>query len=153
MEVTSDEEGFKGAWYSAIVTQQEHKVNDENKVYVEYKTLLSDENKNTLLKEYVDIEFVRPKPPLNDEKIESFRVNDVVDAFYQDGWWCGVVSELIEQDNKYLVSFASPPDQILFNFCDLRVHRDWVHGNWVLPQLQLILSYDTSYQYIYKLGG
>ena len=54
--------------------------------------MLLDENGSTLLQEFVDVEFVRPKPPIDGNDRKAFDLNEVVDAFYQDGWWRGVVT-------------------------------------------------------------
>ncbi|GAB4830607.1 hypothetical protein Ancab_020373 [Ancistrocladus abbreviatus] len=59
VEVTSDEEGFKGAWYVGKVLKSPPK-SLKNKLFIEYKSLLSDENGSEPLKEYVDVSFVRP---------------------------------------------------------------------------------------------
>ncbi|KAL2934980.1 DUF724 domain-containing protein 2 [Bienertia sinuspersici] len=138
VEVTSDEEGFKGAWYLATVIQSptsSHSPQEEGggKILVEYKNLLSDENGNTLLKEFVDAKFVRPKHPIEDDDKVIFEVNDVVDAFFQDGWWCGVVTEVVAK-NKYRVFFSNPPDEMEFQSFKLRIHKDWVDGKWALPE-------------------
>ncbi|XP_021770003.1 DUF724 domain-containing protein 6-like isoform X2 [Chenopodium quinoa] len=137
VEVTSDEEGFKGAWYSATVIQPPQSKQKQEQIFVEYKNLLSDENGSSLLKEFVDSEFVRPKPPVDENDKVSFDLDDVVDAFYQDGWWCGVVTCIVSQ-NRYRVFFSSPPDEIEFDAPDLRIHKNWVHGIWVLPQKQIL---------------
>ncbi|XP_021768688.1 DUF724 domain-containing protein 6-like isoform X2 [Chenopodium quinoa] len=143
VEVTSDEEGFKGAWYSATVIQPPHSKQNQQQIFVEYNNLLSDENGSSLLKEFVDSEFVRPKPPVDKNDKVSFDLDDVVDAFYQDGWWCGVVTCIVSQ-NRYRVFFSSPPDEIEFDASDLRIHKNWVHGIWVLPQKQRMRDLNFS---------
>ncbi|KMT10046.1 hypothetical protein BVRB_5g122580 isoform A [Beta vulgaris subsp. vulgaris] len=144
VEVTSDEEGFTGAWYLATVLQPPSlSSSSARKVLVEYKNLLSDENGSALLQEFVDIEFVRPKPPIDENDKVSFQINDVVDAFYQDGWWSGVVTQLVS-DTKFRVFFSNPPDEMEFDSSDLRIHKDWVHGKWVLPPNQRMRDLNFS---------
>ncbi|GMH25735.1 hypothetical protein Nepgr_027578 [Nepenthes gracilis] len=133
VEVFSDEEGFKGAWFSGRVL----KLAPKNKLLVEYKNLIAEENGSEPLKEYVDVSFVRPAPPLREEDKEvEFEVNDVVDAFCRDGWWTGVVSDVRRKEGKYRVFFQNPPDEMEFRRSELRFHRDWVDGEWGLPKKQ-----------------
>ncbi|KNA19619.1 hypothetical protein SOVF_060150 isoform B [Spinacia oleracea] len=146
VEVTSDEEGFSGAWYCATVIQpsssEQQQQGVDGKVFVEYKNLLN-EHDPSLLKEFVDVEFLRPKPPLDEDDKISFDLDDAVDAFYQDGWWSGIVTSVVSKD-KYRVTFYNPPDELEFHSSDLRVHKDWVHGIWVLPQFQRMRDLNFS---------
>lgn len=95
--------------------------------------MLSDENGSALLKEFVDVKFLRPRPPVDENDKVSFELNDVVDAFYQDGWWSGVVTDVVS-NSKYRVFFSNPPDEIEFDSSDLRIHKNWVDGKWLLPE-------------------
>ncbi|CAO2818701.1 unnamed protein product [Amaranthus hypochondriacus] len=141
VEVTSNEEGFRGAWYSAtVISPSPSKEHPKGKILVEYKNLLLDENGSTLLQEFVDVDFVRPKPPIDGNDRNDFDLNEVVDAFYQDGWWCGVVSQVFK--NRYTVFFSNPPDELEFDFSNLRIHKNWVDGNWVLPEKQRMRDLD-----------
>ena len=99
--------------------------------------MLAEENGCALLKEFVDVAFVRPKPPVDEEKDISFEVNDVVDAFFQDGWWTGVVTEVVERNSRYKVFFSNPPEELEFGSSDLRVHKNWVDGKWVRPEKEV----------------
>ncbi|CAN4106534.1 unnamed protein product [Withania somnifera] len=130
VEVTSDEEGFKGVWFEGIVLGVSSK---KKKVLVEYKSIVANENGSEPLKELVNISFVRPVPPV--ELVESFDLNDVVDASYKDGWWTGVVTRVLD-DFRYHITFSNPPDELEFGVSELRLHKQWVKGNWVLPGKQ-----------------
>lgn len=48
---------------------------------MEYHDLLADENESELLREYVNVAFVRPALP-PEEIVQGFEVNDIVDAFH-----------------------------------------------------------------------
>ncbi|XP_047265338.1 DUF724 domain-containing protein 6 isoform X5 [Capsicum annuum] len=128
VEVTSDEEGFKGVWFGGTVLRL-----CKNKVLVEYKSIVANENGSDPLRELVNVSFVRPVPPV--ELIEGYELEDVVDANYKDGWWTGVVTRVLE-DNRYQVTFSNPPDVLEFGVSELRLHKQWVKGNWVLPGKQ-----------------
>ncbi|CAA2982930.1 Hypothetical predicted protein [Olea europaea subsp. europaea] len=138
IEVKTDEEGFKDVYFLATVIPipakfkgKNYKSKRKNTLYVEYLSLLADDNGSDLLREFVDLNFVRPAPPPS-EIVEGFEVNDVVDAYYRDGWWIGVVKR-VEEGPKFVVTFQNPPDELDFGISNLRVHWDWVDGRWVRP--------------------
>ncbi|XP_022757793.1 DUF724 domain-containing protein 2-like isoform X2 [Durio zibethinus] len=137
VEVSSDEEGFRGAWYLATILEYPPKSTSKKrkKALVQYRTLLTEDGSSPLT-EYVDPAFIRPFPPKEKEDVKpGFEVNDVVDARYRDGWWTGVVRKVLEM-SKYRVYFDNPPDVIEFDRKDLRVHWDWIDGKWVRPEKQ-----------------
>ncbi|XP_010322317.1 DUF724 domain-containing protein 6 isoform X2 [Solanum lycopersicum] len=130
VEVTSDEEGFEGVWFDGTILN--YSLN-KKKVLVEYRSILADDNGSKPLRELVHVSFVRPVPPL--EIVECFGLHDVVDASYKDGWWTGVITKVLD-DSRYQVTFNNPPDVLEFCVSDLRLHKQWVNGNWVLPGKQ-----------------
>lgn len=124
VEVSSDEEGFSGAWFSATVV--EAKGND--KFVVEYHSLLDDDS--SLLKEEIDVLHIRPHPP-EASVVGQFSLLDEVDALYNDGWWVGVISKVLA-DSKYIVYFRSSNEELEFEHSQLRLHQDWIDGKWVM---------------------
>ncbi|KAL1339626.1 hypothetical protein AAHE18_U052100 [Arachis hypogaea] len=124
VEVSNDEEGFQGAWFSATVVE----VIGDDRFLIEYKTLL-DDNSN-LLREEADKWHIRPPPPATSENIK-FSYLEEVDAMYNDGWWVGVISKVLG-DSKYVVYFRSSNEEIEFPNSQLRPHLDWIGGKWVL---------------------
>ncbi|KAF8107785.1 hypothetical protein N665_0117s0053, partial [Sinapis alba] len=94
VEVSSKEEGFKGSWFRAILEQDPTKVKGE-KLQVCYKTLLNEDSSNSC-RESIERCFIRPVPPecLNEGVV--FKERSVVDDYFSDGWWNGVVVELSE---------------------------------------------------------
>lgn len=135
VEVTSDEEGFKGVWFDGTILGVHYSASKKKKVLVEYRSILADENGSKPLRELVNVSFVRPVPPL--ELVESFDLHDVVDASYKDGWWTGVITRVLD-DSRYQVTFSNPPDVLEFGVSELRLHKQWVKGNWVLPGKQVL---------------
>ncbi|KAL3652952.1 hypothetical protein CASFOL_002633 [Castilleja foliolosa] len=148
VEVRPDEQDFKNTYFSATVISSAalNSISPKKsskrtwKVKVRYKDLLASQDRSTRLKELVDISCVRPCPPL-EEIVEGYGPGDVVDAFYLDGWWIGVVERAVEgEERRYLVSFQNPTDEREFSFSELRVHWDWVDETWVRPDLQSIIG-------------
>lgn len=128
VEVSSEEEGMRGSWYTATVIRPVTK--KTKKIYVEYDTLMSEEDESKPLRESVDAILVRPLPPR--EESRGFKLMEEVDAFYSDGWWEGVVTQVLE-NSRYSVFFRTSREQIDFDETDLRVHREWVRGYWQPP--------------------
>ncbi|XP_031485777.1 uncharacterized protein LOC116254494 [Nymphaea colorata] len=125
VEVSSDDEGFRGALYTAKIV----KLLAGRRYWVEYDTLVSDEDEKKPLKEKIDFWHVRPCPP----EVPSdggFNVYEEVDAFHNEGWWIGVVSKVVI-GGKYRVYFRDSKEEIEFEQSQLRVHQEWVDGKWV----------------------
>uniref|UniRef100_A0A7N0U6Z7 Agenet domain-containing protein n=1 Tax=Kalanchoe fedtschenkoi TaxID=63787 RepID=A0A7N0U6Z7_KALFE len=144
VEVSSDEDGFRGSWYAATVitpppsaagTARTRKVSGADrpkKVTVEYKDLMEDERSKKRLRETMDLVQIRPTPP-REAKVD-FKFNDLVDAFLNDGWWEGVIVKVLEC-GRFEVYFRATKELIEFGEENLRIHREWVHGDWVPPLL------------------
>ncbi|KAF6139780.1 hypothetical protein GIB67_024057 [Kingdonia uniflora] len=133
IEVSSEEEGLKGSWYAATVLRG---VSKKNKIFLEYKTLLT-EGTTKPLREFVDVINVRPIPPRDVERVE-YEISDEVDAFHDDGWWEGIVTKVLG-GFRYVLYFRRSREEIEFGAKDLRLHREWVDGDWV-PPLEEVLS-------------
>lgn len=131
VEISSDEEGFRGSWYAGTVVRPPGNVKRGSaKVLVEYKTLMDDEEGTRPLREELELVQLRPPPPRENRR--SFKFSEEVDAYYNDGWWEGIITEVVGED-KYLVFFRGTREQIAFKASELRLHREWVHGKWVPP--------------------
>ncbi|GAB2237434.1 hypothetical protein Droror1_Dr00015336 [Drosera rotundifolia] len=132
VEVSLNEPGLVGSWYTATVLRPiSYRT---NLIHVRYDTLLSDGSKadeEIPLEESVHAVNVRPVPPRGKER-QKFRVDEDVDAFDEDGWWEGVVVGVLK-GGKYEVYFRCSREQMVFGGSELRVHREWVKGEWVPP--------------------
>ncbi|CAO2832519.1 unnamed protein product [Amaranthus hypochondriacus] len=127
VEISIDEDGFRGAWFIGTIVKQPAK--NENQVMVEYETLLEDDE-STPLREKVDLVQIRPLPPRETKRV--FKIDEEVDVCYNDGWWEGVVTQVLD-DNQYSVYFRPSREQSDFKDSDLRLHREWVNQKWVPP--------------------
>ncbi|KAI9161687.1 hypothetical protein LWI28_019766 [Acer negundo] len=140
VEATSDEEWFSGGWFVAKILDPSPTTPGEMKFLVEYQSLLCHETLDgrELLRKHVDVKLVRPlRPPLpNDDKQQRFEVIDMVDAYYNDGWWVGVVSKVWgeEEQRVYSVLLENPSRIMNFRSSELRFHLDWVGDKWIQPQ-------------------
>lgn len=100
-------------------------------IVVEYKTLMADESGTKPLRETLDVVQLRPLPP-REKRDRDFKFSEEVDAYYNDGWWEGVVTGVLPGD-RYSVFFRATREQLEFGRSELRLHREWVYGNWVPP--------------------
>ncbi|KAF6163542.1 hypothetical protein GIB67_002547 [Kingdonia uniflora] len=128
VEVTSQEEGFRGSWYLANVVRVSPRT---NQIFVEYHSLLNAKKIPKKLIESVLLTQIRPPPPPFPDRF--FKVNEEVDVFHADGWWKGVVSKVFEKSRRYGVHFVEEDKELEYRHSELRVHQDWVDGKWVVP--------------------
>ncbi|KAK1318485.1 hypothetical protein QJS10_CPB04g01035 [Acorus calamus] len=124
VEVNSDEEGFIGSSYAATII----KTMKNNKFLVEYVKLKAD-NEIDPLREFVDSLNIRPMPPII-LRIKAYKRLEEVDAWYNDGWWVGVVSKVLE-NLRYVVYFRHSKEELEFDHSELRAHQEWIDGKWV----------------------
>ncbi|XP_022863744.1 DUF724 domain-containing protein 3-like, partial [Olea europaea var. sylvestris] len=138
VEISSKDEGIRGSWYAGtVLSHRKSKRNSCMKVLVKYKTLL--DNEGTLrLREEVDA--IQLRPARHQENRWIFDSSENVDAYYHDGWWEGVITEVLGED-KYRVFFRDSREQRNFKGSRLRSHHEWVIGKWIPP---LEKGYDVS---------
>jgi hypothetical protein len=144
VEVSSEQEGFRGAWYLATIldfptpSQPQSASEKKRKAIVQYKTLVTEDGPAPLL-EQVDPQLIRPLPPQDSLKNGGvFQENEAIDASLRYGWWSGVVKKVLDRGARYMVYFDNPPDVLDFDAKDLRIHLDWVDGKWVRPEMQQV---------------
>ncbi|XP_012842585.1 PREDICTED: uncharacterized protein LOC105962803 [Erythranthe guttata] len=125
VEVKSDEEGFRGSWFTAVIGKT---LGNNSKFLVEYRTLKT-EDKTELLKEEVDVSCIRPCPPVI-QQVKPYDFLERVDAWYNDGWWEGYIVQVFNAC-KYMVRFTNMEEEMVFEHCKLRLHQDWVDDKWL----------------------
>ncbi|XP_050223493.1 protein AGENET DOMAIN (AGD)-CONTAINING P1 [Mercurialis annua] len=131
VEISSDEEGFQGAWFAGTIVEAVGK----NKYLIEYKNLRTDDDTGFLREEIITGN-IRPCPP-ETVMLERFKYLDEVDALYNDGWWVGVISKVLG-DEKYIVYFRDNNEELTFRHSELRLHQDWIAGEWIAPSSAMI---------------
>lgn len=124
---TSDDLALGDSWFTAKIIELPNMESNKS-IFVEYGSGPSD-----LPKRYINASQIRPiqfqDPP------NQFLPNQVVDAFYENGWWKGKIVE-VHDDSRYTVCFPDSRSQKNMDFGQesLRVHQDWIGGKWVHPQ-------------------
>lgn len=124
VEVSSDEEGYKGAWFVASIVDTLEK----DKFLVEYRDLMNDDG-TQLLKEEIDAMFIRPCPPQL-QNFGCYKRLQEVDAWYNDGWWKGMVVGLLNGKECFVRFMYN--EVLKFEYSKLRPHQDLFEGKWVI---------------------
>lgn len=125
VEVKSDEEGFQGSWFTAVIVDSV----GNDKFLVKYMTLKTDDE-SELLKDTTDASNIRPCPPVI-QRIDRFKMLEEVDAWHNDGWWTGLIHKILD-DLKYAVYFWSTNEEMEFHHFNLRPHQEWIGGKWII---------------------
>lgn len=125
VEVSTDEDGFEGAWFAATIV----KAVGKDKFLVQYQSLRTDDDSGFLTEEF-DTLHIRPSPP-ETFVVDRFNLFEEVDALYNDGWWVGVISKVLG-GSKYLIYFRDTDEEMEFKHSDLRLHHDWIDGKWIM---------------------
>ncbi|KAM0952712.1 putative BAH domain, Agenet-like domain, Agenet domain, plant type [Dioscorea sansibarensis] len=139
VEVLSQDSGVRGCWFRCVVLKKH-----QDKVKVRYQDILdADETGN--LEEWVlasriavadklgirlsGRQIVRPQRTDKGVIQCSFNAGAVVDAWWNDGWWEGIVI-CKESEQKIHVYFPDERRASTFRKDDLRHSQDWVCFQW-----------------------
>ncbi|CAA7401442.1 unnamed protein product [Spirodela intermedia] len=140
IEVLSQDSGLRGCWFRCVILKR-----CQDKVKVRY-TDLQDADGTGPLEEWIlapgevaadklgirlqGRTTIRPQL-LPQSKISSavFNVGSIVDAWWHDGWWEGVV---LSREDDYTIRVYFPGEQrtSAFEPQDLRPSQDWFHNRW-----------------------
>jgi len=141
IELLCQDSGIRGCWFRCTVLQVSRR-----QMKVRYNDL-TDEDGCDSLEEWVPA--FRPAMPdklgircpgrptirpaiLHDQIDYSFEVRALVDAWWSDGWWEGVVTGIGNSGDESLQVFI-PGENLLLNISrkSLRVSRDWTGDRWI----------------------
>nr|KAJ0209329.1 hypothetical protein LSAT_V11C400166970 [Lactuca sativa] len=85
----------------------------------------------TLHKVTVDYQQIRPSPPHLSLRDKDFVLLEKVDAYYDFGWWRGVVTKKLA-DNRYNVFFKYTKKEREFDCSSVRPRMKWKRGKWFI---------------------
>lgn len=133
VEVCFDDLDFRGSWHTGTILETPAK--GARNIFIEFDELTEENDPKKLLREHVNFLLVRPICPREPTNLSSFKVDDSVDAFHRAGWWEGTIVRIHSRSgsNRYTVYFRSTRERITFSASGLRLHREWVRGEWVPP--------------------
>ena len=122
VEVSFDKENLREVWFPATVLKN----SGDNTFLVEYQQPGSGDEA-VLHKVTVDQSHIRPSPPHLRDK--NFVLLEKVDAYYDYGWWSGVITKELA-DNRYNVYFKHTKKDREFICTKVRPHIEWKGGKW-----------------------
>ncbi|KZV58549.1 hypothetical protein F511_12376 [Dorcoceras hygrometricum] len=141
VELLSQDSGIRGCWFRALIIKK-HK----DKVKVQYQDVKDavDDTKN--LEEWIlgsrlatpDVlgirisgrAIVRPTPLPDERRVSSvLNVGSLVDAWWHDGWWEGIVVKCNSVNNLH-VYFPGENKEQIFSVSDLRQSQEWIDNEW-----------------------
>lgn len=128
IEVTSPDHSLRGALFPAKIVRDG---SVDTKFMVEYTTLEAPDDDGKRLREEVESALLRPLPPR--ERNYAFSFGDNVDTFFAGGWWEGAITEIMDDSRRFVVYIRFAKQQFAFGKSSLRLHREWIKGNWVPP--------------------
>ncbi|CAH2079768.1 unnamed protein product [Thlaspi arvense] len=127
VEVRSKEETFNGSWFCARIVSS---LGDDRYI-VEHLRFKRDGDDSTPLRDLVQGKNMRPVPPLVQGK--NYEPGEEVDAWFNQRWWVGRVSTVVERGSKFLVYFISSGEEPTIPHFNLRPHKEWINGQWTSP--------------------
>ncbi|CAL0320817.1 unnamed protein product [Lupinus luteus] len=142
VEVLSHDSGIRGCWFRASVIKK-HK----NKVKVLYQDIQDAVDETKKLEEWILASKIsvhdelclrmygrtRIRPASPSPKFEillGFVVGSIVDAWWHDGWWEGIVIHK-DLEANYHVYFPGEKLVSVFGLDNLRCSQEWTGNEWV----------------------
>ncbi|XVE85943.1 hypothetical protein DITRI_Ditri17bG0132600 [Diplodiscus trichospermus] len=139
VEVLTQDSGLRGCWFRARIIKK-HK----DKVKVQYQDIQDAADEANKLEEWILASRVavpdqvgiricgrttiRPSPQYPKVSTSCIGVGSVVDVWWHDGWWEGIVVKK-HSENKFHVYFPGEKQESVFDSGDVRRSLEWL-GNW-----------------------
>nr|XP_043635456.1 DUF724 domain-containing protein 6-like isoform X2 [Erigeron canadensis] len=137
VEVSFEEHVFRGVWFPATIVEDL----GNNLFVVEYRCIgINDQAE--IRKVTVDHLHIRPFAP--QFRSTNFGLLEKVDAFYDFGWWSGVITKKLA-DNRYVVYFKHTNKVKELSHLELRPHVEWKEDKWLTPyQVPVFDDFDNA---------
>ncbi|GMH26220.1 hypothetical protein Nepgr_028063 [Nepenthes gracilis] len=141
VEVLSQDSGMRGCWFRVVIIKR-HK----NKLKVRYQDVQDADDEAKNLEEWVlaariaardklglridGRTTIRPSPKSHNARVSwAIDVGAVVDAWWHDAWWEGIVIGK-ESDEKLRIYFPGEKRESFFHYGDLRRSQEWLDNTW-----------------------
>ncbi|CAI9761986.1 unnamed protein product [Fraxinus pennsylvanica] len=165
VEVLSQDSGIRGCWFRALIIKSHR-----DKVKVKYQDIKDADDDAKNLEEWVLASrlavpdelgiricgrtIIRPMPLSHGGKLSNIvNVGSIVDAWWHDGWWEGIVVKK-ESEDKLHVYFPGEKKEQIFGSGDLRHSQEWYENGWNCfeerPEVVSVLSSQKTKQSMEK---
>ncbi|KAE8724629.1 hypothetical protein F3Y22_tig00010263pilonHSYRG00220 [Hibiscus syriacus] len=152
VEVSSQDSGMRGFWLRARIIK-----NHKNKLKVQYQDIQDAVDEANKLEEWVLASKVaapdemgvrisgrttiRPSSHYAKGSASRMDVGSVVDVWWHDGWWEGLVVQKDSED-KFRVHFPGEKRESVFDIGDIRQSQEWIGNrrNLIKSTAQLVSS-------------
>ncbi|MBA0708180.1 hypothetical protein Golax_020157 [Gossypium laxum] len=128
VEVSHENNDCLRVWYTATIIERRATSTNDERYVVQFTDIYQDTNSGTkLFLEYNSVD-IRPLPPPLPPR--NFKAGDIVEAYYQNGWYEGEITLMLD---NYNCMFQISSRFLLFGVNQLRHHRTWFNGDWIPP--------------------
>ncbi|XP_009356604.2 uncharacterized protein LOC103947416 [Pyrus x bretschneideri] len=141
VEVLSQDSGIRGCWFKALIIKRYR-----DKVKVQYQDIQDAADEAKKLEEWILASrlaasdqfglrtfgrpIVRPSPPSSKGRVSwAVDVGTVVDVWWNDGWWEGIVVQK-EPDERLHVYFPGEKRVLIVGHGELRHSQEWLGIGW-----------------------
>ncbi|XVF03417.1 hypothetical protein REPUB_Repub04eG0259500 [Reevesia pubescens] len=141
VEVLAQDSGMRGCWFRARIIKKR-----KDKVKVQYQDIQDAADEDNKLEEWILASRVavpdqvgvricgrttiRPSSQFPKGSASSIGVGSVVDVWWHDGWWEGIVFEKNTED-KFHVYFPGEKRESVFDSGDVRQSQEWLGKRWI----------------------
>ncbi|PPS00407.1 hypothetical protein GOBAR_AA20252 [Gossypium barbadense] len=140
VEVLTQDSGMRGCWFRAHIIKKHR-----NKMKLQYQDIQDAANEANKLEEWIlatkvatsdevgirvsGRTTIRPSSQFTKGSTSCIGVGSVVDVWWHDGWWEGLVVQ--ELEDKFRVHFPGEKRESVFGIGDIRQSQEWIGNRWI----------------------